>query len=137
MVFAISLIALLYAAYTDLTKRIIPNWLVLTALLVGFGYHLYRGSIIYAIAGVMLTVVLLIILKLLLFMSLGEGDIKFSLALGALLGPAAILVVLGSLVLAVIVGLLRRQKEISIPLAPYMLIAFLSIGGVFVAQFYG
>lgn len=133
MVFAISLIVLLYAAYTDLTKRIIPNWLVLTALLVGFGYHLYRGSIIYAIAGVMLTVVLLIILKL--FMSLGEGDIKFSLALGALLGPAAILVVLGSLVLAVIVGLLCRQREISVPLAPYMLIAFSLIGGVSVAFF--
>lgn len=126
---AISLMVLIYATYTDLTKRIIPNWLILTALSAGIAYHFFKNSIPYAILGVILTAILLIILKL--FISMGEGDIKFSLALGVLLGPVTTLIVLGALVLAVIVGIFRRQKEISIPLAPYILVAYLLIGGVF------
>ena len=78
----------LIAGYTDWRSRRIPNWLTVPALAVGImlgavlgGWAGVRDSLLGAGLG------LLVLLPFVFANFVGMGDLKFMIALGALLGP--------------------------------------------------
>lgn len=78
--------------FTDTLRGKIPNLVTFSLLAGGLGYHLHQAGpagLQFALLGG-LTGFLLLLLPYLL-MGMGGGDLKALVALGALLGPAAIL----------------------------------------------
>jgi prepilin peptidase CpaA len=85
------LIALL-AGWTDWRSRRIPNWLTVPGLLIGLTVNTVAGGWVglkVALLGVGLG--LLVLLPFVLVRSLGAGDWKLAGALGAFVGPGALL----------------------------------------------
>ncbi len=83
------------AGWIDWRTRRIPNWLTVSGFLVGVGAHLgiagWHGALVsFGGAGLGL----LILLPLVILRGLGAGDWKLMGAVGALLGPSGMLVVL-------------------------------------------
>jgi prepilin peptidase CpaA len=83
------------AGYTDYRWRRIPNWLTVPAFFAGItlnslarGWYGTRYSLLGAGLG------LIILLPFVLMRGIGMGDLKFLLALGALLGPSYLIDVL-------------------------------------------
>src|SRR5215470_13870464 len=90
------------AAVLDFRFRRIPNWLTLGALALGFALQVARSGaagIPMALAGAALGLVVL--LPFYVMHAMGAGDVKLLAALGALLGPQALLTVI---VYAALVG---------------------------------
>jgi prepilin peptidase CpaA len=80
------------AAFTDLRSRCIPNWLTLSAAGVGVALNGWSGGPqggLTALAGLGLGLALL--LPFYLMRAVGAGDVKLLAALGALLGPQALI----------------------------------------------
>lgn len=78
---------------TDLAKRKIYNSVLLPAVLLAFGYHLYAGGlpeVFLSLEGLSLGLALLIIPYLM--GGIGAGDAKFLAAIGALKGPSFIFI---------------------------------------------
>ncbi|MDF9406929.1 MAG: Type IV leader peptidase family protein [Pelotomaculum sp. PtaB.Bin013] len=78
---------------TDLAKRKIYNFVLLPAVLVALGYHLYTGGlpqVILSLEGLSLGLALLLIPHLM--GGIGAGDVKFLAAIGALKGPSFIFI---------------------------------------------
>ncbi len=75
------------AAIGDLRSRRIPNWLTISALVLGFAWHLANGTWREAVWGTLLGAV--IYLPMWLAGGRGGGDVKLMAALGAWLGPAS------------------------------------------------
>ena len=75
------------AAIGDLRSRRIPNWLTISALVLGFAWHLANGTWPQAALGALLGAV--IYLPMWLAGGRGGGDVKLMAALGAWLGPAS------------------------------------------------
>lgn len=76
---------LIIAFYTDLRKKIIPNWLTISGAIIGLIYHL----IIHGLDGLKDSTLSMVIgfslfLLLYLFGSVGAGDVKLFAAIGAL-----------------------------------------------------
>lgn len=120
-----------YGAWTDLRRREIPEWVPWVIGLGGFGYNLASshgwGAILgLAIGGVTLLPWLL--------NYLGGGDVKLFMALGLALGPAVLVLMGLTLVLAGLiglVGLVRHKASFAMPLAPVMWLSlFLFWGGL-------
>lgn len=124
------------ALIEDLRRRVIPNWIPLTALASGAawqagakGWAGLGGALLGACAG------LLIFLVFYVLRGMGGGDIKLMAGFGALLGPKLILVAaffaagLGALIAlaALGAGLLRSRRLESIPYAPAI------VGGAWLA----
>jgi prepilin peptidase CpaA len=85
------LLALL-AGWTDWCSRRIPNWLTVPGLLIGLTVNTVAGGWLglkMALLGAGLG--LLVLLPFVLVRSLGAGDWKLAGALGALVGPGALL----------------------------------------------
>lgn len=87
------IILLVAAGYTDLTRRIVPNPLIVAGTLTGLGYRLLETpsagpGFIMAVSG-LLTGGLLLLLPY-RFAWTGAGDVKLLAALGTWLGPLAI-----------------------------------------------
>src|ERR1700722_13913601 len=83
------------AGITDWRSRRIPNWLTVTALLIGIA----TNSWLHGWAGAKTSLLgaglgLLLLLPFVLIRSLGAGDWKLVGALGAFLGPQSLLTVL-------------------------------------------
>jgi prepilin peptidase CpaA len=77
----------LTAGIWDLRTRRIPNWLVLTGLLLGFllnGFLFYGQGVLRAAGGMGLA--LLIYLPMYMLRGMGGGDVKLMAALGAIAG---------------------------------------------------
>jgi prepilin peptidase CpaA len=77
------------AAIYDLRFRRIPNWLVLTGLLLGLGLNAF----LFAWSGVRssllgIALAFLIYFPLYLLRGMGAGDVKLMAAVGAMVGPA-------------------------------------------------
>jgi prepilin peptidase CpaA len=78
----------LIAAVTDLHSRIIPNWLIIAGLAIGFGWNasvagwagLFSSALGFGLA-------LLIYVPLFLLRGMGGGDVKLMAALGSMAGP--------------------------------------------------
>jgi prepilin peptidase CpaA len=106
------------AAFWDLRTRRIPNWLVLTGLVAGFGLNgfLY-GLPGLATAGLGMITGFGIYLVLHLLRAMGAGDVKFMAAIGSLVGwhewfriflAAVIFGAIAGVILALSKGRLRR-----------------------------
>lgn len=89
---AVAVIAASIALATDLHARRIPNWLTLSALLVGLLANAFlagtQGALL-ALAGAGLGFALLI--PFYAIRAIGAGDVKLLAAVGALLGPQLLL----------------------------------------------
>ena len=81
----LALAIILIAAVWDIRTRRIPNWLTLTALVLGLALHAWQGTWREAGLGCLLAVV--IYLPLFLAGGRGAGDVKLMAALGLILGP--------------------------------------------------
>ena len=123
------------AAFDDLRRRAISNWITVTGVLAGLLYHTVRGGIGglgSAVAGMVFGFVVFLICYWL--GGLGAGDLKLMAAFGAMLGPA------GTFVAALLAGiaggllasgsfLLARQDR-AIPYAPAIVLgAWLALFG--------
>jgi len=83
-----------FAALVDLRWRRIPNWLTGSVLLLGLGVNLWLkgpGGIAFALFGALLGGAIL--LPFYLHRAIGAGDVKLLAALGAVLGPQAVVAV--------------------------------------------
>jgi prepilin peptidase CpaA len=108
----------LTAGWTDWRTRRIPNWLTVPGLLLGIA----ANSLVAGIPGLKRSVLgaglgLLVLLPFVLLRSLGAGDWKLAGALGAFVGPGALVdLLMGSIFVAGIMALglviyKRRLKE--------------------------
>jgi prepilin peptidase CpaA len=76
------------AAATDLRARTIPNWLVVTGLVLGFGLNAYlHGWAGLGSAFLGFSLALGLYIPLYLLRAMGGGDVKLMAAVGALAGP--------------------------------------------------
>jgi prepilin peptidase CpaA len=97
----------LFAGWTDLRSRRIPNWLTVSGLLLGVaensafgGWYGLRISLLGALLG------LALLLPFVLLRSLGAGDWKLAGAVGAFSGPGLLLdLLLGSVLVAGVMAL--------------------------------
>jgi leader peptidase (prepilin peptidase)/N-methyltransferase len=116
---------------TDLERRIIPNRIVLPALVAGLAARTALDPSPRWILGALVTGGILFVLALIHPAGLGMGDVKLAAFLGAWLGWEGLLaIVLGSFAgflpaLVVIVVKGRAARKIGLPFAP-----FLAIGGI-------
>src|ERR1041385_149953 len=86
-IIAVVLVLALVAAIWDLRTRRIPNWLVLTGLIAGFGLN----GVLSGLAGLEAALIGMltgfgIYLALYLLHAMGAGDVKFMAAVGSLVG---------------------------------------------------
>lgn len=90
VVVTLLLVSCLAAAVWDFRFRRIPNWLVLSALILGFGVNIlvfgfgYPG-LLGSLAGMGLA--LLVYMPLYIIRAMGAGDVKLMAAIGAIIGP--------------------------------------------------
>jgi leader peptidase (prepilin peptidase) / N-methyltransferase len=112
--------ALLVAIATDLEHYIIPDEINFFLLVVGFGYHGFKGDIMTAVWGALVGWGLLwgiAFLGRLAFGkdAMGHGDIKMMRGIGALLGPLQVVI---TLFIAVILGVVGGIVQIAMKKAP-------------------
>jgi prepilin peptidase CpaA len=83
---AVLLLTLGAAVVTDLTRRVIPNWLTATAFVVGLGLAAVEGlgTLLLCLSGAVLMAAIGV--PLFAVRVLGGGDVKLLIALGALVG---------------------------------------------------
>jgi len=97
MIYLALIIALGVAAYSDIKRGRIPNFVTLPLLLLGLGFHTaMNGSegLIFSAKGMGIGFGLLIVLYAL--GGLGAGDVKLAAATGSLIGPSAIVSAVGT-----------------------------------------
>ena len=113
MIWSLTLLLMLAAAWLDLRSRRIPNWLTVSGVLAGIGAHVWISGwhgALFSIEGVGLALALL--LPLVLLRALGAGDWKLMGAAGAFVGPAMLLfVLLASFLIAGCMGIARMMKD--------------------------
>lgn len=89
----ILLIITVICIYTDLTNRRIYNIVLLPAMTLALGYHLYSDglpAVFFSLEGLFLGLALLLIPYL--KGGIGAGDVKFLATIGALKGPSFVFV---------------------------------------------
>ena len=95
LIWTLTLVLTVMAAYTDLRERRIPNWLTVAGFVMGVAVHGWlggRGGALTSLEGAGLALVIL--LPLVLVRGLGAGDWKLMGAVGACVGPWMMLFVL-------------------------------------------
>jgi prepilin peptidase CpaA len=102
------------AALIDLRWRRIPNWLTLVTLVAGVAIHVVRDGLLgvgIALAGAVLGLAFL--MPFYVIHAIGAGDVKLLAALGALLGPQALVsvAIYGALVGGVISSVMLAQRH--------------------------
>ncbi len=122
---------LVAATWFDCRYRRIPNWLTLGSVGVGLLQAAWRYELPPALAGMIIGGLLVGLPGLIRPGSVGMGDIKLLAALGAFIGPMAVLWVIGlasffATAYFASVGALSRGRDEragspSIPLAPFVL----------------
>lgn len=85
---ALLLVTILVAAYFDLRFRRIPNWLVLSAILLALALNTFLFALPgLRTAGLGLGLAFAVYFPLYLLRGMGAGDVKLMMAIGALVGP--------------------------------------------------
>jgi leader peptidase (prepilin peptidase)/N-methyltransferase len=122
-------IPLLWAAFMDWKKRIIPDWTWITILTVGGVSAFLFPEPVWPerIAGLLLPGVCLLFLAV-KYGGVGGGDVKLTAALGFCFGLNALTAILFfALLPACVYGLATRQR--SVPLAVFLCIGFFMYAG--------
>lgn len=121
-------IPLLWAAITDLRKRIIPDWTWIAILLIGVAsaFLLSYPTLVQRIAGFLLPGLCLLLLAM-KYGGVGGGDIKLTAAMGFCFGLNALVVILFFAMLPACVYTKVTRKK-SIPLAVFLFAGFLLYG---------
>jgi prepilin peptidase CpaA len=123
MLLAIAIALGCAAAFDDLRRNAVSNWINLSALLAGLIYHTIRhgwAGLGLAAAGALLGFAVFLVFFWL--GAMGGGDVKLMAAFGALLGPSGILLAallaapIGALIAAGCLAWNRHRR--SIPYAP-------------------
>lgn len=124
------------ACVCDFRRREVPDWIAITIALVGFGATIlgwWDSSMMWVIVGGL--VGLLIGYALFHFAKLGGGDAKLIAALGVLVGPVGLLIVLFGTAVAggvlSLVAISRGKKDFAY--VPAIALGFLGYVG-FVSQ---
>lgn len=123
-------IPLLWAAFMDWKKRIIPDWTWITILAIGgvSAFLFPEPTLPERIAGFLLSGVCLLLLAITKAESVGGGDIKLTAALGFCFGLNALAAILFfALSPALIYAAATRQR--SVPLAVFLCIGFFMYAG--------
>ena len=89
LILQLALLAIvLTGGWIDLKSRRLPNWLNLSACVLGFGLNtFFSQSAGLKLAGEGFGLALLVYLPLYLVRAMGAGDVKFMAGIGALIGP--------------------------------------------------
>lgn len=128
-------IPLLWAAVTDLRKRIIPDltWIAILLIGVASAFLLSYPTLVQRIAGFLLPGLCLLLLAM-KYGGVGGGDIKLTAAMGFCFGMNALAVILFfALLPACVYAKVTKQK--SIPLAVFLSIGFfINVGALFIAE---
>jgi len=108
----------LTAGWIDWRSRRIPNWLTVSGAVIGIAFHTFHAGWMGASVGLMgMFLALICLLPLVLLRAMGAGDWKLMAALGAILGPVKMLIVLaGAILVSGVIGMVmiiraRRVKE--------------------------
>lgn len=126
-------IPLLWAAFMDWKKRIIPDWIWISILLIGgvSAFLFPEPALPERIAGFLLPGVCLLLLAV-KYSGVGGGDVKLTAALGFCFGLNALAAILFfALLPALVYAAATRQR--SVPLAVFLCIgAFMYAGVLFI-----
>lgn len=125
------LIILVYSSITDITHRKIKNIACILIFLIGIA-RIIIGEIhiIESLFAFIIIALPVLILAKIRKGSIGGGDLKLIMSLCFSLGMITAFVMLISLSLGLIYAKVLKQKNI--PLAPFVLIGFLIMGGAYV-----
>lgn len=124
-------VPLIWAAMTDLKKRIIPDWTWISILLIGIAsaFLLPAPALYERIAGFLLPGLCLLLLAM-RYGGVGGGDVKLTAAMGFCFGLNALAVILFfTMIPACIYVKATRQR--SVPLAAFLCIGAFVYAGVF------
>jgi len=135
MILAIAIVLGCAAAFDDLRRNAVSNWITVVALLAGLLYQGIRhgwAGLGLALAGALLGFAVFLVFYWL--GAMGGGDVKLMAAFGALLGPSGILL---AALLAAPIGalfavacLVWNRRRRSIPYAPAIVLgAWLALLG--------
>jgi prepilin peptidase CpaA len=115
---AVLLLIVITAGIYDLRYRRIPNWLVLTGVLVGLALNvLLFGITGLERAGLGLGLALLIYFPLYLLRAMGAGDAKLMAAIGSIVGPGnwiglfMVTAILGGITALIVLLFARRVRK--------------------------
>jgi prepilin peptidase CpaA len=115
-IWALTIAFTLYAGWLDNATRRIPNWLTVPGAFAGIAAHSMTGGwhgFLMSIEGAGLG--LAILLPLVILRALGAGDWKLMGAIGAMVGPAMLVLVLLASILvagAMAVALMIRERRV-------------------------
>ena len=113
----------------DLKAQIIPDWVVIPAIIVSFLRIVESGRWSLALAGMSGMLFFLIIFLLTRGRGLGFGDVKLGLLMGLFLGLPQVIVAIfmafltGALVGVILILLGKKQFGQKIPFAPFLVAA--------------
>jgi len=124
---------LLLTSYFDIRTRIIPDWIHVLMLMIGFiGFNPVRS-----IAGLILTPVPFLIIALLFEGSIGGGDVKLIGACGFVLGfEKCVIIAIFANVFAILyaLGYYFSNKEITrmkLPFVPFLYVGWMVVMKIF------
>ena len=101
---------LMLASVIDIRLRRIPNWLTGGAFVGGVVIAHAQGVFYYAVMAALLSALVIWLPNLLRDGSIGAGDVKLVGAIGALLGVASTLLLVGFAACAALAAMVTRQR---------------------------
>jgi len=118
-----------YAAYTDLKRREIDNWVVLAISLYGIIYRIFTGGILDAVIAAAVIFIILYAVYVISKGKFGGGDVKLLSALSLFLGWRSPMLVFCSCLIGIVYTLVQsiatKQNpfKIETPFAPSIFLA--------------
>ena len=138
MVFYCLLSSILFViAVIDFEHKIIPNELLIAALLLGIVFHILNGGFLNSVIGFFAVSVLLYIIALLSKGGIGGGDIKMMAAFGFCIGWQNILLslfiasIIGSMVAIYLLVFKKYGRKTEVPFGPFLAV------GIYISIFFG